>query len=388
MCNSKKMGASIYSVVPYSLPKFHDGKTPYVDFMCFDPALGKMRRKKYHISGVKAKSARKQRAAEIIAYITARLREGWNVWAEEVGSREYTLLGDAVAYYKRYLDRATESKSMKAKTSYGYKNYLEIFLSWNAKRAFPAVYCYQVDTAFISDFLDYVFIDREASARTRNNYRTWLSTMCAFFMEKGYLKDNPTDRIRTITEDDKIRDALTLQEMSQLQAYLREKNPYFLLACMMEYYTFIRPIELTKIRLKDIHLKEQKVFVSSEISKNRRDGMVGLNDAIIKLMIDLDIFSCVDNCYLFGRGFRPREKQADSRIFREEWAKVRKALKWGASKQFYSLKDSGIRDLANAEGIVVARDQARHTDISTTNKYLKGLSLTVHESTKHFRGAF
>lgn len=97
MCYSKKMGASIYSAVPYSFPKFHDGKTPYVDFVCYDPVIGKMRRKKFHISGIKSKSARKQRAAEIIALISARLREGWNVWAEEVGSREYTLLSEILS---------------------------------------------------------------------------------------------------------------------------------------------------------------------------------------------------------------------------------------------------------------------------------------------------
>ena len=51
-------------------------------------------------------------------------------------------------------------------------------------------------------------------------------------------------------------------------------------------------------------------------------------------------------------------------------------------------KDTGIRDLANAEGIVVARDQARHSDVSTTNKYLKGSNMTVHEETKHFEGNF
>ena len=66
--------------------------------------------------------------------------------------------------------------------------------------------------------------------------------------------------------------------------------------------------------------------------------------------------------------------------------KVRAALRWPDTYQVYSLKDSGIRDLANAEGIVVARDQARHTDISTTNKYLKGDSMSVHEETKHFEG--
>lgn len=50
---------------------------------------------------------------------------------------------------------------------------------------------------------------------------------------------------------------------------------------------------------------------------------------------------------------------------------MRKALKWDDCYQFYSLKDSGIRDLANAQGVVVARNQARHSDITTTNKYIQ-----------------
>lgn len=65
---------------------------------------------------------------------------------------------------------------------------------------------------------------------------------------------------------------------------------------------------------------------------------------------------------------------------------MRALLKFPDSYQFYSLKDSGIRDLANTEGIVIARDQARHADISTTNKYLQGNGLSVHEETKHFEG--
>lgn len=105
-------------------------------------------------------------------------------------------------------------------------------------------------------------------------------------------------------------------------------------------------------------------------------------------MIELRVFDRPGCCYLFGKDFRPSEQQAHSRIFRDYFVKVREALRWDMSKQFYSLKDSGIRDLANAEGIVVARDQARHSDIGTTNKYLKGDSLTVHEETKHFKGAF
>ena len=55
--------------------------------------------------------------------------------------------------------------------------------------------------------------------------------------------------------------------------------------------------------------------------------------------------------------------------------------------QFYSLKDSGIRALANAEGIVIARDQARHSSVAVTNKYLQGRDRPVHKETIRFKGA-
>ncbi len=63
---------------------------------------------------------------------------------------------------------------------------------------------------------------------------------------------------------------------------------------------------------------------------------------------------------------------------------MRDALGWDDCYQFYSLKDTGIRDLANAQGVVVARDQARHRDITTTNKYIQKHG--VQSSTLHFEG--
>lgn len=238
----------------------------------------------------------------------------------------------------------------------------------------------------MSDFLDYILLDRDSTARTRNNYRTWLSAFASWLQEKKFMDVNPVERIKCLPEEQKFRTAIAPEDLQRLQEYLRETNKHYLLACQMEYYTFIRPDELSNIRLRDIYIKEQKVFVSSTISKNRRDGMVGLNDAIIRLMCELDVFGSDGDCYLFGKDFKPSPKKADSRIFREYFNKVRAFLRFGKEYQFYSLKDSGIRDLANAAGIVVARDQARHTDISTTNRYLVGKALTVHEETKHFKG--
>ncbi len=106
---------------------------------------------------------------------------------------------------------------------------------------------------------------------------------------------------------------------------------------------------------------------------------MGLNDEVLKLMLDIDLFRHPSQCYIFGDKMRTCMTKPSSEIFRRWWKKVRKALNWGDEYRFYSLKDSGIRDLANAAGIVIARDQARHTGVATTNKYPQGRDMPVHE---------
>lgn len=386
MCPRKKKSTSLYEVISYTIPKLHTGKSWYVDFYCLDPADRVMRRKKFMLDDITKLSERKKRAAEIIANVTNRLRSGWNPWAETSNSRQYTKFSDVHEVYTKYLNKLLSAKTIKESTYIDYQKRLRMLMQYNEGIVFPILYIYQFDQTYISDFLDYILLDRDSSARTRNNYRIWLSSFCTWLMEKQYMETNPVEKIKSIAEEEKKRTALTNKDLEKLKSYLEKTNKYFLLVCQMEYYTFIRPEELSNIKLKDIKLKEQKVFVASTISKNRKDGMVGLNDEIVKMMIDLKTFNNNSDCYLFGKDFQPSEKKTSSRTFRTYFNKVRSVLKFPDSYQFYSLKDSGIRDLANAEGIVIARDQARHSDISTTNKYLKGNDLTVHEETKHFNG--
>jgi integrase len=374
------------SLLGYSLPTLHTGKTWYVDFRALDPLDGKMKRKKYMLDGIAKISDRRRRAVQLIAVLSQRLVAGWNPWNDSTNERHFTKYHNVLDLYTKYLTKLQSTGVMKQKTFYDYQSRLKVLREYNDARAHPIGAICEFDQGYISDFLDYVLLDRDSSARTRNNYRTWLSAFCSWLAEKRFIDANPVESIRSLAEEPKRRSALTADHLRKLQSYLKETDPHYLLACMMEYYTFIRPDELSHIRLCDISVSDQRVFVSSAISKNRRDGMVGLNDRLLKMMLDLGVFGSPSHYYLFGKGFKPSEERADSRIFRDEFVKVRLALHFPDCYQFYSLKDSGIRDLANAEGIVVARDQARHTDISTTNKYLKGDAMTVHEGTKHFEG--
>lgn len=381
MCATFPSKNSLAEVLGFTYPKLHTGKSWYIDFCSYDPAQGKMRRKKYMLDSIGKITERRKRAAEMIESLLKLLRSGWSPWVNIDDNRGYILLEDA---FNKYM--STIEKMPKYKTRKSYTSRLNILREYISTLLLPPKYVYQFNTAFVSDFLDWVYLDREANARTRNNYRQWCSSLAMFFIERQYLSANPVEKIKPIDETPKKRQPLSPTMLKQMSEYLSKKNPMFLLACRMEYYTFIRPEELSHIKINDISIADQAVFISADVSKNKRDGRVGLNDEIIKLMLDLNIFAHGGDCYLFGEKLRPSTTKGSSEMFRREWKKLRRALRWSDEYQFYSLKDSGIRDLANAEGIVVARDQARHTDISTTNKYLQGRDMPVHEATKHFEG--
>lgn len=370
-------------IIGYRLPVFHGtGKKVYVDFYAYDPMRGELRRKKIHLDHISTKVAQRRHAHVLISTLTEKLLSGWNPWCDAATSRGFTPIETIIEKYKEYIGRTGRKK-----TQQSYNSRCNILEEYNSTRLQPIRYAYQYDKAFVIDFLDWVLLDRDSGARTRNNYKGWCSAFGEFMVQRKYIDSNPAEGIPKLPEDSKLRQPLTEQMMRKLHRHLKKEDPHFLLAVMMEYFTFIRPTELSNLRLRDIEIKEQRVFISKEFSKNKRDGYVGLNETIIRMMIDLDTFRSPGDWYLFGKGFAPNPEKAGPDQFNKRWVRMRKKLGWGKEYQFYSLKDTGIRDLANSEGIVIARDQARHTDVSTTNRYL-GVEKSVHAETKSFKGAF
>ena len=370
-------------VLGFTYPRLHTGKKWFIDFFALDPISGKMKRKKYHIDNIEKISERRKYAAELIAATLRKLRSGWNPWVNTQESRGFTLLSDCLARYMEYIERKSRTK-----TKHSYQSRVNILNQYLSSCVLPIKYAYQFDGPFINDFLDWLYLDRGVSERTRNNYRGWCFSFAEFLVSRKYLTNNPVDSIPALDEKKKHRKDLSPTKLQQMRRYLQKEDKYFLLACYMEYYTFIRPTELSYLKVGDICLKDKTVFVSEDFSKNKKSAKVALNDTIIKLMIELGVLSKPTSHFLFGKNFRPAAERSNADQYNRRWKKMRETLGWSYEYQFYSLKDSGIRDLANEQGVVVARDQARHSDVSTTNRYIQEHNMQVHDETKQFKGAF
>lgn len=378
MC-SKFCNGNSSNIVGYTPPTLHKGVRWFVDFTSLDLARGLMRRKRYYIKDSLSASEKKRRASEIMDVLTKQLAQGWNPWVTDDESRGFVYFDNCLERYLDYVDRMDRKK-----TRQSYRSRVNILREFITSQVNPIKYAYQFDIGFCNDFIDWIYLDRESSPRTRNNYRGWLYGLAEFLIARKHINTNPVEHIKVMPEHEKYRKDLTPEMLKQMSNYLCKNDKSFFLACLMQYYTLIRPGELSHLKIGDISLKKQTVFVSHEFSKNHKDAEVGLNKIVIKLMLDLEVFKQPDSYYLFGSDFKPSKERIGSDQFNKRWKVMRKALKWNDCYQFYSLKDSGIRDLANAQGVVVARDQARHSDITTTNKYIQKLG--VQQVTLGFEG--
>lgn len=367
----------------FTLPVLHQASHWYVDFYARHLETEEMKRKRYAIPMYLPPRERKERASFLISRLTQQLMEGWSPWNDErtnSGIHGFTLFSKCIALYLE----AVNSKGRK-KTKDNYLSRMNILMLFVESTDNKIKYAWEFDTRLCKCFIEWLINTLHICPRTANNYRGWLHGLGEFLVNHRFIIRNPVNELPILPEHEKIRKDIDEDMLARLAEYLKEDNLFFYLACLMEYYTMIRPSELVNLKVGDIHIEKQAIYVDGSFSKNYRSSLVGLNDAIMRVIIQLDIASYPSDYFLFSDYFMPGKTQKRADMLNKKWKKVREALGWPRCYQFCSLKDSGIRNLANAEGVVVARDQARHSDVAVTNKYIQ--QHEAHECTKHFKGA-
>ncbi len=376
----------------FRLPQFvRTAKSAYVYYYVLDPdsvAAGSPRlvRLKKKFGRYKNKKEQREAALRFCQDVGAKLQHGWNPLIETGGTRGLATWDEVREKYRAYIIKKRKDGVMRPDSAENYRSRINRLEEFNMRQPTPIVYAYQFSRMFVEDYLDYCYIERGCTPVTRNNYLSWLQTFSSWMVGRGYIAKDPTIGIEKLRQTDKERRPLTADAMQSLRVYLEQNDRYFLLACMVHYYTLVRPKEMSFIRIGDISLKEQTLFVGGDVSKNHRDGKVTLPAVVIVMMIDLGVFSHPSSHYLFGRDFMPAQEQGTAKMFRDRWAKVRRALGFPSSYKFYSLKDTGITDTVERVGLVVAKDQARHSSIATTNRYVRKDQLSAHPELKNYEG--
>ena len=351
---------------------YHQGKENYIDFYAVDPSTGCMKRKKIMLDRLHKKGVRNAYAKQIIEELTQKLVRGWNPFVEIRANEQFTSWEEVCARYSRYCVKMNNDHSFREETLRDYLSRIKILGDWVKSSAFKVFYPYQLDDVVLAKFMDYVLIERNCSAQTYNNYLAWLRTFCGWMLQRRYIHDDPTEGMRPIKRSaSKNRTVIPDDVLLKIRQYCENHNPHFLLGAYILHYMFVRPHEMSMLRIRDFNIRKKTLMLYGSQTKNGNNAVLTLPDNITRLMVELDIFSYPGSYYLFSTGFRPGEEWRDSKQFRDYWIRyIRKNLKLPAEYKFYSLKDTGITNMlrSNTDPISV-RDQARHSSLLITNTY-------------------
>lgn len=364
-------------LIQYTLPRYVDGEDSYIIFYAYYPPTGSMRRKRIKLNYIKTKSMRRKRANEIMVRLVAMLRDGWSPW-DDLETDGITVFADALTDYKAHIQHDYNIKLLKESSFNTYTSYLkmlDLYLETHKIKFLD-----QFDYNFMTKFLDWILYYRKNTARTYNNYCGFFVTLCEFFIKKKYLAKNPALELKKIPKSriEKQRDIFTSEDLTELFRRLERHDRKFLLACYFEYYCYIRPGELWRIKVGDVNLREQTLTVSAKISKSSRTDVITIPRIVIELLLDLGVLQKPADNYIFGERFETCSRPGERKMFSHYWERhivsprgIFPELK-NRRVCFYSLKGTGITNmLENSVPSIVVQRQARHRHLTTTEIYMQ-----------------
>lgn len=342
----------------------HTAKNSYVVYSVSNPETGRFVYRRIKLNFIKSNRQRKEYAEELIKRLNAKLANGYNPLINEE-SEKLIMLSEAITDFLRQKRREMETQTICADTFTDYAQHLRTF----AEYITDDVILYKIKSSTVNTFLDHLYIDKQRTAVTRNHYLQTLKTFFNFCKSREFIAENPAATVQALKPGNKYRQAIPDETVKQIFDYLQEHDKHFLLACYLLYGCFIRPTEICKLRLNALNFKQQTLFISAEISKNRKAQTVTIPHNIVLYMLDLQIYNNPTDYYIIGNKMLPSREKCTVQALRRRWNTTREKLHLPLTYQFYSLKDSGITKMISLLNVAEVRDQARHHNISITDVY-------------------
>ncbi len=356
--------------IPASLKKGKKGNW-IIEFYVMNPLAKKLKRIRRRVKPISNTRERERFAKHIVVTVNDKLRCGWNPITEKEGTHSFILIQDVLDTYLNQIQKQVKDGTLRSDTMRSYKSQVNTFSVFLKNRPKEDQFCVNFDRKLIVDFLDHIYYERDNGTASYNNYLGAMVRIGNYMADRGYIKINDALKIQRKEKTIKTRIVIPPVDRKIIFEHLLREDPGFGVFCMMEYYELLRPTEMTKMKVGDLSIINDVIYIRKEVSKTKREATLRILKEFRPYLID-HIKKANNSDWLFSNNnYLPGPKQLPRKKFTATWNALRDTLNLDKKYQLYSLKDTGITDMLNA-GIpaIVVRDHARHADLSMTNKYV------------------
>lgn len=263
-----------------------------------NPVTDKLERQRLRVPKINNTSERLRFAKKTVVEINNQLLNGWSPYMNESG-KNYKSWKDAIAEFKRNLEKQLKDNSLRSDTIRTYNSNLNLIDQFIIDNNIKITFALQYNKAFCLQYIDWIYIQRNNSPRTRNNHLIFLRLLGNYFVDRGILAENPTNGIRNLARQPKKRIYIPKEVRTQIINEADGWSNAFGVVCRTIYYCMIRNTELGKLKVKHININENSIFIPKEISKNKRDEIVSVPDDL-KIILKNHIENSNPDHYLFS----------------------------------------------------------------------------------------
>lgn len=136
-----------------------------------------------------------------------------------------------------------------------YQSRINQFQKWLLENHKTATFINQISKKMVVAFLNNIQLS--TSARNRNNYRTVFSSIFQILEDNEMIEKNFISQIKSIKTQPKRNKTYSIKEQEEIFKYLEANDQLLLLYIKFVSYNLLRPIEVCRLRIKDINQEQR-----------------------------------------------------------------------------------------------------------------------------------
>jgi len=274
---------------------------------------------------------------------------------------------------------------VKSRTLSDYKNKVKTFLEWLDK-TYPKVKTIDQLTRKISlNFLN--DLQLRTSPRTRNNYRLDLGSLMQVLENNEIIDVNYMRKISIIKTSPERHKRYTLKTQKAIFEYLEKEDPILLLYIKFISYGFLRPIEVCRLKVKNINLENNTLQFKAKNSplKTKIIPKILRDDLPDLASLDPDHFLIIPKG--FGAAWEATENNRRDYFTKRFKSVVKDHFNLGKDYGLYSFRHTYItklyRELEKLHDPNTAKNKLMqitgHSTITALEKYLRDIDAALPE---------
>lgn len=348
----------------------------YIKFRQTNPTTGgrQLFRKTFDLNRIENKNQRLKKAREIINELNNVLLPLGYPFDDVTNLSKLTTIEKA-------LNKALEikCKNKRRTTIHSYESIHRIFTQWLKKKNFDKLNISDFKRRHAIAFMDYVLFERDVCNTTFNNYLRDLRGLFSELRRREYISNNCFEEVPYLPKTPKKRRNFTPEEVKIVLGAIKSNpdNYWLFRGVLLQYYGFIRPVEMRRLRFSDFDLKRGTIYLSGQKTKSKKERTVTIPTSVLHYFQDETFTSYPSHYFVFGKGFFPDphkscghetmnrlQKRILLKLYKEGILDNIEGLSW------YSWKDTGITDSTDHLNIKDVQAQAGHHSLEETMKYI------------------